>query len=839
MANSPDRHRPHRNILRRLPPSLSIDSAHTATNRPLFPPEREALATLNKLKEFLANAPTRWSPPDAPGSIPLPNPTLRPALNRFSLPSNEYVTCVLWQGQYYISGTDIVRSLVFRFEAFGRPVRNMKKFEEGVFSDLRNLKPGTDATLEEPKSAFLDLLYKYQCIRTQKKQKVFYWFSVPHDRLFFDALERDIKRESMGTEPASVVTNEPALSFKPNLSSGKTLWEEWMSKVKKLQESGELKDEPEALSMITSPTGDHQSQVWGGMLELFEGSPAYKQRRKRRSPVQTRTTDMYLPQDMDSSSRRQSSLVRSASLGSSRAPRQEYQPVKTEPQQTSFYPSSLPNHSSPNLNLLPSQATTSQVPIPYPSVLPFASSENILLDQTPHVVRSHSSTGYHRPLVHSQDTSTRPSYNPYPRPQPRMTQSRHSTDTATTSATMKQDPHLYASTHALYASSQSQSQQSLTVPLNLQSTYPNTNSPIAADNGVGDNSVLRAYGCPSCGKLFQRSENWQQHVNEHLRLGEDIKLNQEMNEYYTQVFPGQHIEDAFSWGVPQGTERQYGSLPTVLPGTVTVTEPSSYSAGPMGPASAWVNSPFSSSASTRSGPPPSPSSSPSGSLNASAHHASAYNQKPEYMQRPVHNAGYEGASGGFYPAQRRGETPGMESRPQTASSYDSAANPAYTGRHAGVEVSYGRHSSAPVMVSSSPVSGMYDVQQPSTSFYYGSGDTTAYASNQTSETTTSAYQGSPSMEEFQQPVVSAAGAQYSVPGSAGSGVHSGAPGYAPSGYSDGPTRAAWGTEYHSTPSPPDNYHGEASQPQHQQQPMQGAMNSTEDTMRYYHGSAAS
>jgi len=36
-------------------------------------------------------------------------------------------------------------------QAFGRPVRNMKKFEEGVFSDLRNLKPGVDACLEDPK----------------------------------------------------------------------------------------------------------------------------------------------------------------------------------------------------------------------------------------------------------------------------------------------------------------------------------------------------------------------------------------------------------------------------------------------------------------------------------------------------------------------------------------------------------------------------------------------------------------------------------------------------------------------------------------------------------------
>lgn len=34
----------------------------------------------------------------------------------------------------------------------------MKKFEEGVFSDLRNLKPGVDACLEEPK-VFCILFY--------------------------------------------------------------------------------------------------------------------------------------------------------------------------------------------------------------------------------------------------------------------------------------------------------------------------------------------------------------------------------------------------------------------------------------------------------------------------------------------------------------------------------------------------------------------------------------------------------------------------------------------------------------------------------------------------------
>ncbi|KAI9061820.1 STE-domain-containing protein [Trametes sanguinea] len=189
--------------------------------------ERDLLAHLDRLKFFLATAPSRWnasSPPSLPSSLPsefpLPVPvpaghphSAHPALNRFLLPNQEYVSCVLWGGLYHITGTDIVRALVFRFEAFGRPVRNMKKFEEGVFSDLRNLKPGVDACLEEPKSPFLDLLFKYQCIRTQKKQKVFYWFSVPHDRLFLDALERDLKREKMGLEPTTVVVGEPALSF--------------------------------------------------------------------------------------------------------------------------------------------------------------------------------------------------------------------------------------------------------------------------------------------------------------------------------------------------------------------------------------------------------------------------------------------------------------------------------------------------------------------------------------------------------------------------------------------------------------------------------------------------
>lgn len=128
--------------------------------RPLTLQERELLSHLDRLKFFLATAPSRWNSdngfagPD-PSTVPAGHPhSPHPALNRFLLPNSEYVSCVLWGGLYHITGTDIVRALVFRFEAFGRPVRNMKKFEEGVFSDLRNLKPGVDACLEEPKVSY-------------------------------------------------------------------------------------------------------------------------------------------------------------------------------------------------------------------------------------------------------------------------------------------------------------------------------------------------------------------------------------------------------------------------------------------------------------------------------------------------------------------------------------------------------------------------------------------------------------------------------------------------------------------------------------------------------------
>jgi transcription factor STE12 len=39
-------------------------------------------------------------------------------------------------------------------------------------------------------------------------------FSVPHDRLFLDALERDLKREKEGLPTTTEVIGEPARSFR-------------------------------------------------------------------------------------------------------------------------------------------------------------------------------------------------------------------------------------------------------------------------------------------------------------------------------------------------------------------------------------------------------------------------------------------------------------------------------------------------------------------------------------------------------------------------------------------------------------------------------------------------
>lgn len=173
----------------------------------------ESVRAIEDIRFFLLTAPANW----------LGNQIIR----RYCLSNNDgYVSCVRWNGLFFITGTDIVRCIMYKFQHFGRTITDRKKFEEGVFLDLRNLRVGNDAVLETPKLKFLDFLHKNQCIRTQKKQKVFFWFNVAHDKLMADALERDIKRERSGQSAVSTAVHEPALSFHYDSSSDCSLEEQ-------------------------------------------------------------------------------------------------------------------------------------------------------------------------------------------------------------------------------------------------------------------------------------------------------------------------------------------------------------------------------------------------------------------------------------------------------------------------------------------------------------------------------------------------------------------------------------------------------------------------------------
>lgn len=192
---------------------------------------RERLRLIEDLKFFLATAPANWQD----------NQVIR----RYYLNLDEgFVSCVFWNNLYFITGTDIVRCIVYKFEHFGRKIIDRKKFEEGVFLDLRNLKCGSDAILEPPRLEFLEFLFKNLCLRTQKKQKVFFWFNVPHDKLMADALERDLKKEKLGQQPTTIAHTEPALLFQYDES--KLLYSQLQSHIDTQQMLGDAEAASEA-----------------------------------------------------------------------------------------------------------------------------------------------------------------------------------------------------------------------------------------------------------------------------------------------------------------------------------------------------------------------------------------------------------------------------------------------------------------------------------------------------------------------------------------------------------------------------------------------------------------
>ena len=133
-------------------------------------------------------------------------------------------------------------------------------------------------------------------------------YSVPHDRLFLDALERDLKREKMGLEPTTVVVGEPALSF--TYESQRSLYEQFGKVTTSGEADGDSNLHLGRDTAISQPMDDgngyppselaaasqhnmiriegtgttsavQRSNLPFMPFTLFEGSPTYKQRRKK------------------------------------------------------------------------------------------------------------------------------------------------------------------------------------------------------------------------------------------------------------------------------------------------------------------------------------------------------------------------------------------------------------------------------------------------------------------------------------------------------------------------------------------------------------------------------
>lgn len=99
-------------------------------------------------------------------------------------------------------------------------------------------------------------------------------FSVPHDRLFLDALERDLKREKQGLEATTHITGEPALSFV--YDSKKSLFEQFSKASGGVVGEGELEAAVRRADELLAFTGssDVETTVDLGPAEAYSRGPS-------------------------------------------------------------------------------------------------------------------------------------------------------------------------------------------------------------------------------------------------------------------------------------------------------------------------------------------------------------------------------------------------------------------------------------------------------------------------------------------------------------------------------------------------------------------------------------
>lgn len=103
------------------------------------------------------------------------------SIKKFHFSSSTFIACILWEGEFYITGHDISKLiLLFLDSEIDISELTKRKLHESVWSALRNL---TDTRLEKSKSELLEWLDFHKCIKTVKSQKLFKWSSVDYYEL--------------------------------------------------------------------------------------------------------------------------------------------------------------------------------------------------------------------------------------------------------------------------------------------------------------------------------------------------------------------------------------------------------------------------------------------------------------------------------------------------------------------------------------------------------------------------------------------------------------------------------------------------------------------------------
>lgn len=148
--------------------------------------------------------------------------------------TGESVSCVYWKHQTLLSSNDIIKAVRFIVDPEGLLDITPRKFEEHVFSVLRQYQLSLHYVMEESNSSVLNYMQQNQIIKTKKRQKLFYLDRISINRIAqlvsnlcmagcqdLKSAKKSTKIRAQSADPPSVKKVEKRLRM-PSGKAGKT-----------------------------------------------------------------------------------------------------------------------------------------------------------------------------------------------------------------------------------------------------------------------------------------------------------------------------------------------------------------------------------------------------------------------------------------------------------------------------------------------------------------------------------------------------------------------------------------------------------------------------------------